>query len=116
MVPPESVRLPAPAAAVAVPPHVLVSDGVAATRRLAGKVSVKARPLRAPPVWLITVTVSVEVPLTAMVAGANAPVTPIPPTESVAALEVAPAVGVWKEVTPLLVVVYVPATALRTST
>jgi hypothetical protein len=43
-VPPVNVTLPEPATAVAVPPHVLVNPFGVATNKLAGKVSVIARP------------------------------------------------------------------------
>jgi len=50
-VPPESVTEDAPAAAVAVPAHVLLRPGVGATTNPAGRLSVKARPVRASPVF-----------------------------------------------------------------
>ena len=52
-VPAERTTLDEPAAAVAVPPHVLVRFGVEATTSPAGKLSVKAMPLSATLVFWI---------------------------------------------------------------
>lgn len=62
------VTLPEPATAVTVPPHVLVTPGVAATTRLAGKVSVKF-PSTAITLGLFTLNVRLEEALMATVVG-----------------------------------------------
>jgi hypothetical protein len=62
-VPPERVTVEAPAVAVAVPPHVFESDGVLATTRPAGKLSVNASPVSARLEFgLLTLNVSDVVP------------------------------------------------------
>jgi len=62
-----------PAAAVNVPPHVLLALGTVATCRPAGKGSLTATPLKAVPVFgLVMVKVRVEVPPTAVVVGEKA--------------------------------------------
>ena len=65
-VPPESETLPEPAAAVAVPPQLFESGGVAATTIPVGSVSVKATPVRAAVLaaGLVIVKVSDVVPFT----------------------------------------------------
>ena len=64
----EKEMLPEPAVAVTVPPQVLVTPGVAATTRPAGKVSVKL-PSTAMVFGLFTANVSVEGAFTATVVG-----------------------------------------------
>jgi hypothetical protein len=72
-VPPERLTVDAPAVAVAVPPHVFESEGVLATTRPAGKLSVKARPVSARLEFgLLTLKVSEVVPFTATDAAPNA--------------------------------------------
>ena len=59
---------PAPAKAVAVPPQLLVKAGGVATTKPAGRVSVKASPVReVVPLGLVMVKVSEVVPLSGMV-------------------------------------------------
>ncbi len=76
MVAPVTVTLPEPATAVTTPVpdgQVVVMFGVAATVIAPGSVSVKLMPDCAGlPAPLVSVKVTVEVPLTLMVAGANA--------------------------------------------
>src|SRR5882672_1463804 len=76
IVAPVTVMVPLPAAAVTTPVpdgHVVVMFGVAATNTLAGSVSVKLMPDCAGlPAPLVSVKVSVEVPPTSIVVGANA--------------------------------------------
>jgi hypothetical protein len=70
--PPERLTVEAPAVAVAVPPHVLESEGVLATTRPAGKLSVKARPVSARLEFgLLTLKVSEVVPFTGTDAAPN---------------------------------------------
>ncbi len=72
-VPPDRLAEPAPATAVAVPPHVLVNPLGVATVRPAGRVSVNARPFSATLVFgLATVNVSDVLPLSTIVAAPNA--------------------------------------------
>jgi len=72
-VPAERVTLEEPAAAVAVPPHVLVRFGVEATTSPAGKLSVKAMPLSATLVFgFEMLNVSDVVPFSGIVAAPNA--------------------------------------------
>jgi hypothetical protein len=63
-VPPDRLTVPEPAVAVAVPPHVLLRFGVEATTRPAGRLSVKASPVKGTLVFgLVMLKVSVLVPL-----------------------------------------------------
>jgi len=72
-VPPLKAMLPLPAVAVTVPPHVALKPFGVATIIPAGKVSVNATPVNAALPWIILliVNVSVLVPFTAIVDGAN---------------------------------------------
>lgn len=71
MVPPLRLRLPAPAVAVKVPAQVFVTVEGVATIIPAGSVSVKAVLVSGIPVGFRKVMLSVEVPPTAIFAGAN---------------------------------------------
>ncbi len=94
IVAPVTVTVPLAAAAVTTPApegHVLVTFGVAATTTFAGSVSVKLMPVCAGlPAALVMVKVSVDVPFTLIVVGANALLS-----------EACPTVRVWL-VTPLV--------------
>ncbi len=72
-VPPVRLTDDDPAAAVAVPPHVLFRAGVGATTRPAGKLSVNARPFKAELTLLfVIVKVRLVVPFNGSVAAPNA--------------------------------------------
>jgi len=63
----------APAVGENVPPHVLVAPGVLATCTPVGNVSLTPTPFRVVPLFgLVMVNVSVDVPFSRMLAGANA--------------------------------------------
>lgn len=71
-VPADKTTDPDPPKAVAVPPHVLLRFGVAAMTRPAGKLSVKAMPVRPRPVFgFAIVKVSDVIPFTGIVAAPN---------------------------------------------
>src|SRR5215471_9923614 len=72
IVPPERLTVPAPPVAVAVPPQLLVKLGVEATTRPAGRLSVKATPVKATLVLgLVMLKVSEVVPFNGMVSAPN---------------------------------------------
>lgn len=72
-VPSDKLTDPEPAAAVAVPPHVLLRFGVEAITKPAGRLSVKARPVSARFVFgLVMVIVSEVVPLSGMLVAPKA--------------------------------------------
>jgi hypothetical protein len=72
-VPPDRLAAPAPATAVAVPPHVLLRPGVDATANPAGKVSVNATFVRATLVFgFVMLKVNVVVPFRETLAAPNA--------------------------------------------
>ena len=73
MVPPDNENAPAPATAETEPPAQVVPAPVGlATKRVAGRLSVNAAPVRALPLELLRVTVRTETPPPGIVAGANA--------------------------------------------
>src|SRR4029077_6515874 len=69
IVPPLKLTVVAPAAAANVPPHVFVSEGVDATWTPAGRGSLKAALANAVAFVLLRLKLSVDVPLTVMLAG-----------------------------------------------
>lgn len=87
--PPLRLMLPLPAAAVTVPPQLLLTDGVAATCILLS-VSLKATPVRAAAVGLLSVKVMVDVPPLSIDVGAKALAMVGLPTASTAAVAAGP--------------------------
>lgn len=74
MVPPEKLRVvfPAAGAQVGEPVHVVLAEGVAATCKPVGKLSVNVAPVNCVVLVLVSVKVNVEVPLTATGSGEKA--------------------------------------------
>lgn len=86
------------------PPQVLTLLGVAATNRLAGKVSVKSKPLKASAFGLVIVNVKVDAPPVGMAVGKKALLmVGLANTFNIAALLTAPAAPVCVDETPVVV-------------
>jgi hypothetical protein len=108
--PPTSERVPLPAVAVAVPPHVLVSPLGVLTKRFTGKVSVKATPANAAvfAAGLLIVIVSVETPFGTIVVGLKA-LAMLGGATTMSVAEAALLSLAWSDVTGPAVLLNVPA-------
>ena len=116
-VPPTRLILIAPATGANVPLQLLVMFGVAATTKLAGKVSVKAKPVSAIALGLVIIKVSVDGLLAITLMGENDfAMVGVLTTFNTTVLLAAPAAPVCVEATPPLVLLYGPARLLVTST
>jgi hypothetical protein len=103
-VPPAKLMLTSAGAGANVPPQVLVILGVGATTKFAGKVSVKARPLKARPLGLLIVSVSVDAPPVGIAVGKKALlIVGVVNTFNTAVLLTVPAPPVSVEDTPVVV-------------
>ena len=103
-VPPTRLILIAPAAGANVPLQLLVMFGVAATTKLAGKVSVKARLVSAIALGLVIIKVSVDgLPAGTLIGENDFAIVGLLTTFNTAVLLTAPAVPVCVEATPPLV-------------
>ena len=116
-VPPTRLMLIAPAAGANVPAQVLLTFGVAATTKLAGKVSVKAKPVSAIALGLVIIKVSVDgLPAGTLIGANDFAIVGLLTTFNTAVLLATPAAPVCVEATPPLVLLYGPARLLVTST
>jgi hypothetical protein len=107
--PPLKLTVPLADAAENVPPQVLVATGVPATCKPLGSASLKAAPVTADAFGLLIVKLSVEVPPTAMLVGANVLLMVAEPvTVSVAVFLVLP-VPPWVELIGPVVLFFAPA-------
>ena len=103
-VPPARLMLISAAAGVNVPPQVLTILGVVATTKLAGKASVKAKPLKATAFGLAIVNVNVDAPPAGIAVGEKALLmVGLVRTVNTAVLLTVPAAPVCVEDTPLVV-------------
>ena len=101
-VPPAKSMLTSAGAGAKVPPQVLTILGVAATTKLAGKLSINAKPLKLELFGLVIVNVKVDAPPTGIAVGKNALLmVGVVNTFSTAVLLTAPAAPVCVEDTPL---------------
>lgn len=102
--PPIKLMLTSAAAGANVPPQVLTLLGVAATTRLAGKVSVKSKPLKASEFGLVIVNVKVDAPPVGIAVGEKALLmVGLANTFNIAVLLTAPAAPVCVDETPVVV-------------
>ena len=102
--PPIKLMLTLAAAGAKVPPQVLTLLGIAATTKLAGKVSVKSKPLKASEFGLVIVKVKVDAPPVGIAVGEKALLmVGVANTVNTAVLLTAPAAPVCNEDTPLVV-------------
>ena len=103
-VPPVKLMLASAGAGAKVPPQVLTLLGVAATTKLAGKASVKAKPLKATAFGLRIVNVKVDTPPVGIAVGKKALLmVGLVRTVNTAVLLTVPAAPVCVEDTPLVV-------------
>lgn len=116
-VPPTRLMSMSPATGANVPPQLLMIFGVAAITKLAGKVSVKAKPVRAIGLGLVIIKVSVDgLPTGTLIGKNDLAMVGVLTTFNTAVLLTTPAAPVCVEATPSEVLLYAPARLLVTST